>query len=90
MRKYEYLKTASFLDRNLRSMNKGQKEWEDYSKKEFCPLSKLKEKMFFYWQMARMNEVLRRAIKGGHVSLKDYCLLTRLWLRVLFRIYQPR
>jgi len=89
MRKYEYLKTSLFLDRNLRSMDKGQRKWENYSKNDFCPLSKLRMKMFFYYQMVRMNEVLRRAIKGGHVSIGDYFLLTKLWLKVLFRIYRP-
>ena len=90
MRKYECFGISSFLDKNLKSMNRGQKRWENYAKNEFCPLSKLRGKLFFYYQMLRMNEVLRRAVKGSHISIKDYCKLVDLWLRVLFRIYQPR
>lgn len=90
MRDYDCFRISSFLDKNLKSMNKGQRQWESYAKNEFYPVQKLREKLFFYYQMVRMNEVLRRAIKGSHISIKDYCKLVDLWLRVLFRIYQPR
>jgi len=88
MRRYDCFSVASFLDGNLRKINKGQKRWEDYVENDFCPFSKLRQKLFFYYQMLRMNEVLRRAVKGGHVSIKDYCKLVGLWLRVLMRIYR--
>jgi hypothetical protein len=88
MRNYDCFRMASFLDGNLRSIHRGQKRWEDCARNEFCPFSKLREKLFFYYQMLRMNEVLRRAVKGGHVSVKDYCKLVRLWLKVLVRKYR--
>jgi len=88
MRRYDYFRVASFLDGNLRKINKGQKKWEDYIKNDSCLFSKLREKLFFYYQMMRMNEVLRRAIKGNHISIKDYCKLIDLWLRVLMRVYR--
>ena len=89
MRDYDCFGISTFLDKNLKSMSRVQKKWENYVKDDFCPVSKLKGKLFFWYQMIRMNEVLRRAIKGSHISIKDYCKLVDLWLRVLFRIYRP-
>jgi len=85
MRKYEHLKISSLLDRNLKHMSRGQKRWEDYAKKEFCPFMKLREKLFFYYQMLKMKQVLKNAKRGDHVSSNDYLKLKDLWSKVFMR-----
>jgi len=88
MRKYEYLKNSSFLDRNLKGMSWGQKRWEDYAKNEFCPFMKLREKLFFYYQMMKMKKTLRLMRRGDHISSNDYLKLKDLWSKVFLRTYR--
>jgi len=90
MRKYQYQKHSLFLATNLGKINWGQKKWEDYVKNDFCPLMKLRQKLFFYYQMLKMKKTLKLMKRGDHISLSDYFKLRDMWLQIALRIYQPR
>jgi len=88
MRKYEYLKTSSFLDKNLKSIDAAQRKIDAAIKEGVFPARGLKQRLFFIYYMLHMRRTLSLARRGGHVSLSDYFQLVEIWAKVFLRIYQ--
>jgi len=89
MRKYEYLKTSSFLDKNLKSIDAAQKKLDAAIKEGIFPARGLKQRLFFIYYMLHMRRTISLARKGDHVSIADYFQLVEIWAKIFFRIYQP-
>lgn len=89
MRKYEYLKVSSFLDRNLKGIDKAQRKIDAGIREGLFPARGLKQRLFFIYYMFHMRRTLSLARRGGHISVTDYFQLVKIWAKVFLRIYHP-
>jgi len=89
MRKYDCLRTASFLDKNLKMIDLAQREIDAGIKEGIFPAKGLKQRILWIYWMAHMRRTISLARRGGHVSLADYYLLSELWLLIFLRKYRP-
>lgn len=88
MRKYEFYKTSSFLDRNLRKIDSFQADIDIAIKEGVFRLHGLKQKIVFCYYMLHMKRTIELSRKGSHISIKDYYKLTDLWFKIFMRQYR--
>jgi len=89
MRKYECLKTSLFLDENLKMIDLSQRDIDAKIKEGIFPAKGFKQRILWIYYMLHMKRTIELARRGGHVSLRDYYLLSELWLLVFLRKYRP-